>query len=470
MKKLVTLLLASVMVLSATACAGTAKTEDTTKAAQETTAAAEETTAAAEDPYAKTFDQLVVGEDGTDLNVELKFLTHRTDLVDNVLQDYVKEFNKIYPNIKITYEGITNYQEDVTTRLSSSDWGDICMIVNTIDKKDLGTYFKALGDQDTLSQKYLFMQDKSYDGTSYGIASTGNVQGIVYNKAVFKEAGITSIPKTPTEFIAALQAIKDNTDAIPLYTNFAAGWTMVAWDAYINGSATGDANFMNQILPHAKDPFANRGDETGPYAVYSVLYDAVSKGLVEDDPTTTDWESCKAMINNGEIGTMVLGSWAVVQMQQAGDHADDIGYMSFPITVDGKQYATAGPDYCYGVNVNSSPEKQLAAELYIKWLTESSNFAYDQGGIPVVVGADYPDTLKDFSGVTLVVDNPALAGEEGLFQEINTESELGINSDPKHVSAIVEAALDGSKTLDDIVADWNADWTTAQEAAGVTPS
>lgn len=476
MKKFVTIILAAVMALSATACAGSAKTTETTKAAGDgTTAASAETTAPADttaattDPYSKTFDQLVVGEDGKDLNVELKVITHRTDLVDTVFQDYIKEFNKIYPNIKISYEGITNYQEDMTTRLATSDWGDICMIVNTIDKKDLGTYFKPLGDQATLSEKYLFMQDKSFEGVSYGIASTGNAQGIVYNKAVFAEAGITAIPKTPTEFIAALQLIKDNTDAIPLYTNFAAGWTMVAWDAYINGSATGDANFMNQILPHAKDPFANRGDETGPYAVYSVLYDAVAKGLVEDDPTTTDWEACKAMINNGEIGTMVLGSWAVVQMQQAGENADDIGYMSFPITVDGKQYASAGPDYCYGVNVNSSADKQLAAELYIKWLTESSNFAYDQGGIPVVIGAEYPATLKDFSGVTLVVDNPALAGEEGLLGVINTDSELGINSDPKHVSAIVEAALDGSKTLDDIVAEWNTSWTTAQEDAGVTP-
>ena len=54
-----------------------------------------------------------------------------------------------------------------------------------------------------------------------------NAQGIVYNKKVFEEAGVTELPKTPTEFIEALQKIKDNTDAIPLYTNFAAGWTMV---------------------------------------------------------------------------------------------------------------------------------------------------------------------------------------------------------------------------------------------------
>ena len=145
----------------------------------------------------------------------------------------------------------------------------------------------------------------------YGIPSTGNAQGIVYNKAVFAAAGITETAQDArAEFIAALQAIKDNTDAIPLYTNYAAGWTMGAWDAYLGGTATGDTNFINQVLVHSAAPFADPGDGTGPYNVYKILYDAAALKLIEDDYTTTDWESCKGMINNGEIGCMVLGSWA----------------------------------------------------------------------------------------------------------------------------------------------------------------
>ena len=59
-----------------------------------------------------------------------------------------------------------------------------------------------------------------------------------------------------------------------------------------------------------QDPFQNYGDDTHAYAVYKILYDAVADGLIEDDFATTDWEGCKGMINNGEIGCMVLGSWA----------------------------------------------------------------------------------------------------------------------------------------------------------------
>ena len=46
--------------------------------------------------------------------------------------------------------------------------------------------------------------------------------GFVYNKRVWKEAGVTDWPTTPAEFLAALKAIKAKTDAIPYYTNFAA--------------------------------------------------------------------------------------------------------------------------------------------------------------------------------------------------------------------------------------------------------
>lgn len=341
------------------------------------------------------------------------------------------------------------------------------MIPTTVLKAECPDLFVSYGDYDKISEKYDFIGNYTYQGQVYGIPSTVNAQGVLYNKRIFREAGITSLPKTPDEFLDALQKIKDNTDAIPMYTNFAAGWTLGAWDAYIGGSATGSADFMNYELVHSKNPFANRGDGTGPYAVYYVLYEAVKRGLIEDDPTTTDWESSKGMFNRGEIATMVLGSWAFTQMQGAGDHPEDVGYMTFPITVNGKQYASAGPDYMYGINVNSPKENKIAAMLYVKWLTEESNFAYSEGGIPVLKGAEKPDVYSAFEGVTFVVDNPAPAGEETLLNDLNVKSELGINMENTHVQRIVEAALDGTETLDDIVADWNAKWSAAQEELGI---
>lgn len=416
-----------------------------------------------------SFDEIELGKDFTDLEADLKFITHRTDSIDTVFAEYIKEFQKLYPNIHISYEGITNYAEEMTMRLTTDDWGDICMIPDSTEKSDLEEKFINFGDYDVLSEKYNMLEKYTIGGKCYGIPSAGNASGIVYNRHVFEKAGILELPKTPDEFLETLQKIKDNTDAIPLYTNFAAGWTMSAWDAYIKGNATGDSDFVNLGLTHGKNPFSKNSSMTGPYAVYYILYEAVARGLIEEDPATTDWEGSKGMINRGEIGCMVLGSWAVVQMQEAGENGDDIGYMPFPITVNGKQYSTAGPDYNYAVNINSSYDKQLAAMIYIKWLTEESGFNYSEGGIPIMVGGEYPDTLKELSNVELVADKPAINGEETLYDSINNDSELGIGISAEPKQEIVEAALTGSKTLDEIMDTWNIQWTQAQESNGVIP-
>lgn len=165
----------------------------------------------------KAYNELTVGTDNTDLKAELKILSNRTDLIDDgTFDNYIAEFQKLYPNITIKYEGITSYADDMTTRLTSNDWGDVCMIPTTIP--------------------------------------------------------LTELPKTPDQFLDALQKIKDYDASIdPLYTNYAVGWTMSAWDGYIGGGATGDPDWMNITMPQTKDPFQKGilgADDMGPYAVY----------------------------------------------------------------------------------------------------------------------------------------------------------------------------------------------------------
>ena len=319
---------------------------------------------AAADEELPTFDQIVLGEN-TDLTAKIHFAYHRTDIPEK-LEGYVAEFQKIYPNVEIEYELITDYAENALMRVGNTDW--TIMGIPTVQKDELSKYFVPLGSLETLSGLYNFMSSWSFEGVCYGIPSTGNANGVLYNKRIFAEAGVTELPKTPDEFIAALKAVKEKTDAIPLYTNYAAGWTMGAWDAYMGVAATGKDTYMNQELPHAKDPFADQGNGTGPYAVYKILYDAAAEGLIEDDYTTTDWEGCKPMLNNGQIATMVLGSWAFTQMRDAvgGEHPEDVGYMAFPISIDGKQYAPAGGDYNFGINAKASYEEKLASLYYLK--------------------------------------------------------------------------------------------------------
>ena len=410
---------------------------------------------------------LKVGEDYTDIKADLMILNHRTDLADTKYPEYIAAFTSLYPNVTIKFDTITTYADDALTRLTGGNWGDI-MMIPALDKDELPTYFIPFGTKEEMMEVYNFADQWVWDDLTYGVPSTGNAQGIVYNKKVFEQAGVTELPKTPDEFIAALQAIKDNTDAIPLYTNYAAGWTMGAWDAYIGSSCNGTGDFSNRIMLHQKNPFSDRGDGTGPYAMYKVLYDAAALHLIEDDYTTTDWEGCKGMINQGKIGCMVLGSWAYPQMVEAGPNGDDIGYMSFPITVNGKQYASAGADYSFGINKNSSEDDQIAAMLFVKWFTAESGFAYSEGGIPIDKKGEYPAVYAAFEGIEFIPDTPAVAGEETLLNDMNAETELRFNAggDAK-IQEIIEHGFNGTKTFDEIMDDWNERWTAAQDYLGV---
>lgn len=460
-KKIVALMMSMAMVCSLVGCTNGDKSADDKENEQQSDAVAEE---------GLSYADIKLGEEDTELTANISVFNHRTDLesadyLGKKWSEYIADFNQVYPNITVDMTTDSNYAEDALTHLQSGDYETI-MMIPAVDKVDLSEYFISYGDLETMKKQINYATTWEYGGQVYGVPSTANTMGIVYNKKVFEQAGVTELPKTPDEFLEALKAIREKTDAIPLYTNYADGWPMTQWDSYISNNATGDPTYKNQILLHEKDPFRDYGDQTHPYAVYKILYDAVANGYIEDDFSTTAWETSKSMINNGEIGCMVLGSWAFPQMEAAGEHSEDIGYMPFPITVDGVQYATASADYSYGINVNATAEEQKAAMIFVKWMTEESGFAYNEDGLPVVAGSD--ETKLAFEGVTFLSDEPAVTGEEDLLNELNAESELNIDAGGNSkIQAIIEHASVGDKTFDEIMADWNAAWSAAQEEAGV---
>lgn len=398
----------------------------------------------------------------SDSDVEtITFINHKTDWETNGKWDeYIAKFNEKYPDIKVEVQTITDYAGQMKTRMNSKEYGDVLMIPGDISPKDYENFFEPLGDTEELSEKYLGLNDRSYEGVQYGIPSQMNATGLVVNKKVFEDAGITEFPKTTEDFIAALKKIKENDSSIvPLYTNYAAGWTLSNWD-FTRPGVSGDPDFTNEMTSDTS-PF-DEGDTM--YTIYNTLYTVAKEGLIESDPTTSDWEQSKVDLANGKVAVMVLGSWAVPQMQKINeDNADNIMFEAFPVTAsDGKQYMPIGGDYNYGINVNSKHKK--AARKFIDWMVNESDYAVDNGGIPTVKGAEYPKALQDSqdAGVELIEENPAPEGKESLFSDINNESELGIGSTDTEKQRIIDAAVGNSKeSFDDIMKDFNTRWANA---------
>lgn len=458
-RKLMTWIAALLFVLFLAACGGNNNNEQSSAPDDEVETTTETNQDGETAPEEEATAEIVKAEEmnADDISSSITVLTNRTDIVDTVFVEYAERFNEIYPNIEVEFEALTDYPGEVKIRLNTTDYGDVLLIPDEITPDQFSDFFTPLGTVEDLDEEYIFVTEKSFAGLVYGLPVVGNAQGIVYNKAVFAEAGITDLPTTPDAFLTAMQAIKDNTDAVPYYTNYAAGWPLVQWEGN-RGSLSCNPNYSNE-LAYTDAPFSEGTDH---YVMYKLMYDLVANGLVEEDPSTTDWETSKALLGSGEIASMVLGSWSIVQMQEAADNPDDIGYMPFPSPNDDLLCSSAGGDWKMGINVNS--EHQAAARAWVDWFLNESGFAESQGGIPPVKGQPMPATLQAFDDlkVQLISQNPAPQGEEGWVDNIDSEAEIGLWA-PAFRQRIVDAARGNSdESLEDIFADLNARWAEAR--------
>lgn len=401
--------------------------------------------------------------DPTKVSGDITVLTNRTDLVnDGTLKKYSTQFNAIYPNVHVTFQGITDYEGEVKIRMNSSNYGDVLLIPNALPKDDYPKFFAPLGTSAELDAKYRFVSNGTVGGQVYGVAQNGNANGFVYNKAVWQQAGITAWPTSTQQFIADLQAIKTSTAATPYYTNYHDGWPLTSWESAV-GSDTCDVQ-ANNALATSSAPWTTGHDL---YDIDSLLYNIVHGKLSEADPTTTNWENSKTLIGTGKVGTMWLGSWAVSQMQAAataaGKDPATIGFMPWPAQVGGHFCSVVGPDYLQAVSSHSAHKE--AARAWLDWFTDKSTYAQDQGDVPTLKNAALPTTLKPYqdAGVQFIELNQ---DKTATVNNIDNQAEIGLSKQDyrQHIVDVARGAASGN--LQSIFAGLNKKWSDAVKTVG----
>lgn len=401
----------------------------------------------------------------------LTVLTHRIDRIedggDGSLEVMTKPFEE-ENNCTVKYITVTEYPDTVNEMVrNGGHYSDVLMIPDAIKLKELGDYFEPLGDFETLDEKYNCADHKMYNGTVYGLSHLCTISGgICYNKRIWEEAGVTKLPVTTDEFLEDLRLIRDNTDAIPYYSNYKDGfWTFVQWQSLVI-PASGNVNYESDILVNAEDIFVPGG---AYYEVYKLFFDILSDPtLIESDPTATDWDGSKALINKGEIATMVMGSWAVSQFAEAGENHDDIGFMPAPFSTDNRQFAQIGADYCLGINKNSPDELKELGKKYITWFLDESGFAEKEGGVSTLRKIELPPHFDAFTDCWMFTSADIPEGLEGVWDAIDNDSGLGtFTGDPGNFKLeIAEAAVSGKdfSAVEEIFEKNNKRWAETRDA------
>jgi raffinose/stachyose/melibiose transport system substrate-binding protein len=377
---------------------------------------------------------------------KIVFATQRTDLVDTTLKALADEFMKKYPGTTVEVEGIKD-TATLATRAAAGELPDVTPIPDTINATNYPQYFAPIEDLGFNKSNFYFYENGiGGDGKHYGLSSAKNAAGIIYNKAAFKKAGITKVPRTLDEFYLACTKLK-NKGIIPVASNFKDNWPLYPYTDVFSISSTADANYMNKLV-NKNDLYSN---DKGLLLGAQMLKALKDKKFLEPDLMSTNWDGMKRDMAAGKIAMTYLASWFPPQVVQNGAKAEDVGMFPFP----GTKSIAIMSDFCYGVSKSS--ENLDTAKAFLKFMIEDERFAKATDVTSPLKTAknNYPGGEELFSFKLPVTEAAPLSLK---YAAVYKEFQMNYNN-------FLQDYLI-SKNTTDVIKKYNAKWAAAVKKVG----
>lgn len=185
----------------------------------------------------------------------------------------------------------------------------------------LTDFYKEQGLNDVLPKE--LTEQSSIDGEVYSVPVGVHRSNVLwYNPKVLDEAGIKEAPKTTEEFVKALKAVEDKTDAAPI--TLGAQWTA---DHLLENV------LLAELGQEGYQALWDKDADWGSPEVTAALkdYEEIS-GYAENKGG--DWQEAAQAVVDGDAAFNVMGDWAAgyfVNDLKKKD-GEDFGYAAYPDT------------------------------------------------------------------------------------------------------------------------------------------
>lgn len=387
------------------------------------------------------FEVPEVGYDGSEVTITF-YHTMGANLV-GVLNNYIAEFNKLYPKIHIEHTQIGGYddvRDQISTELTTNAQpniaycypdhvalynlaGSVITLDSLIDSKIEIT--RADGSKETLGLTEAQIADfiegyynegKQFgDGLMYTMPLSKSTEVLYYNATFFKEHNLTP-PTTWEEMGELCKKIKEiDPKSIPLGYDSEANWFITMCEQYGSPytSATGDHFLFNNETNRNFVKMFREWYQKG-YLTTQKIYGAYTSGLF----TST----------NEVKSYMSIGSSAGATHQRPTANADgsypfDVGIATIPqVSETNKKVISQGPSLCVFKKANQNPQEVVASWLFVKYLTTTvefqAEFSMTSGYVPVIKSvSDNTEYKKFIDGANGGTNIAALSAKVCLEQE-----------------------------------------------------
>lgn len=381
------------------------------------------------------------GYDGSEVTITF-YHTMGSNLTD-VLENYIAEFNKLYPNIHIVHTKIGGYddvRDQISTEITTGAQPNIAYCypdhvalynlagsVITLDSLINSTVevTRADGTKETLGLtkdqiadfiEGYYNEGKQFgDGLMYTMPLSKSTEVLYYNATFFAEHNLTP-PTTWEEMEELCKKIKEiDPKSIPLGYDSEANWFITMCEQYGSPytSATGDHflfdNETNREFVKKFREWYQKG-----YLTTQKIYGVYTSGLF----TST----------NEVKSYMSIGSSAGATHQRPTANADgsypfDVGIATIPqVSETNKKVISQGPSLCIFKKANQNPQEVVASWLFVKYLTTTvefqAEFSMASGYVPVIKSVSENETYKEFiDGANGGTNIAALSAKVCLEQE-----------------------------------------------------
>lgn len=278
------------------------------------------------------------------------------------------DYEADHPGIKLdiqTVGGGSDYGAALKAKFAGNDEPDI---FNVGGYRDLDTWFnnlEDLSDQAWVSDVTdVAKEPMTKDGKLYGQPMNIEGYGFIYNKDLFKKAGITETPKTLTQLEDAAKKLQA-AGITPFENGYMEGWIL--------GNHTLNVAFARQDDPNAFVKGLNDGTAkiagNPVFENWIKLLDLTVK-YGQKNPLTTDYNTEVTAFANGEAAMTQQGNWTQVQIDGINPNLN-IGFLPMPINEDADQNdkLLIGVPNNWVVNKNSSVKAE--AKEFLTWLATS---------------------------------------------------------------------------------------------------
>lgn len=311
-------------------------------------------------------DNIIIDEDGI-INKELEgtisFVSNRTDKSEE-LNLLIEEFEELHPKVNINLELIGDPEEILQRKATVEDLPDVTLVPSSIKTSEYDKYFLKLDDlgfnSNNIYNYGLGLDDK---GEVYGLMTSINWNGIIYNKKVFNELNIDAYPKTKEEFLKLCEIIKEK-GITPIIINYRDSWRIKPWVEIV--PYIFDEDLEDKVI---KDDVDILGEKSGMFMSLEFVRSIVQNGYCEEDLLNYQWNETKNDMKDGKIAMLFLSSDFKYQLNDIGMDMNDIGMFPFP----GSSTIKIFGDYKMAISKNTKyPD---VAKEFLKFLFEESRYA-----------------------------------------------------------------------------------------------